>query len=434
MIRARATVAAVCLTLPLTLAHADTAPEQPDISWAYGTIVDSVTVSGNRNTKGYVILREMQTQPGAVLNQKDFERDIRFITDLSPIQTAIARIDSAGAGHVIIRLTVTERSAILVGSILPLVKYNFETGLNYGVRWQEANFRGRLENLTFVYFRNERDDNDVSFGWGAPWIGWNHISVGVGTRYFERGRVPDQRGVLESFGVQGFLALPLTESRARFAQIVGSLNYNRERLGSKGNPTENEITLSPAMSFRYDSRDSRVRPNRGSTVFVAQRVSYPLVSERRPYYLFRNEIRTFVGVGPKNVIAFLSNLTYQFGDFPEFNLFGMGGPGSLRGYPSRRFVGWHRWFGTVEWRHTLIPTHVFSLPVIKTFDIGLGLTMFMDSGIVWEGAYNFSLDRLHGTTGLGIRLYNPIRDVLRMDVGFTADGDVRFSFASGVRF
>jgi len=426
--------AAVCLILPLTLAHADTVPEQPDFSWAYGAIVDSVTVSGNRNTKSYVILREMQTQPGTVLDEKDFDRDLRFITDLSPIQTTLAQIDSVVPGHVIIRIAVTERSAILVGSILPLLKYNFETGINYGVRWQEANFRGRLESLTFIYFRNERDDNDLSFGWGAPWIGWKHISLGVGTRYFERGRVPDTRDVLESFGVSGFVALPLTESRARFAQIVGSLNYNRQRLGSKGNPFENEVTLSPAMSLRYDSRDSGVRPNRGSTAFFAQRVSYPLVSTRRPYYLFRNELRTFLGLSPKNTVAFLSNFNYQFGDFPEFNKFSLGGPGSLRGYPTGRFQGWHRWFGTIELRHALIPTKVFKAPIIKTFDVGLGLNLFMDSGIVWDDAGNFDVSRLHGTAGVGIRFYNPIRDVLRADVGFTAHGDVGFNFATGVRF
>lgn len=410
------------------------AVDDSDVAWAYGAIVDSITVTGNRKTRTFAILREMEIREGHVLNPDDLERDLRFITDLSPIASARARAESLDPGHVALRITVSERAAILVGSILPIVKYDFETGINYGVRWNERNFRGRLENLSLTYIRNERDDDDISFGWGSGWVGWQHISVGAGLNYFSRGDMPNQINLLEAFGVSGFVGLPLTDSRKRFSQVFGSLALNRSRNGSTIDRTEKDTILSPQLGHRFDSRDGPIRPTRGHTLFTSLQANYPLASPRSPYYRAVNELRGFYSVADRSVIAVLSHVTYQFGDFPDYSEVHLGGPSSLRGYSTSRFKGFHRWFGTLEWRFDLMPTRVFTLPVIRSFDVGVGIVTFMDSGIVWRSRSDFVLDNLHGTVGTGVRLYNPIRDVFRFDLGFTAQGGVQAHVSTGIRF
>ena len=136
----------------------------------------------------------------------------------------------------------------------------------------------------------------------------------------------------------------------------------------------------------------------------------------------------------RSVLALYSDLFYQFGAFPDFATVGLGGGRSLRGYPERRFIGHHRWFGTVEWRYMYLPRKVFRLPFVKQVDIGLGFVTFIDGGITWFDAADFGLDRLHGTGGVGIRFYSPIRDVLRLDFGVSPQGVARFNAGTGVRF
>ena len=396
--------------------------------------VDSVTVSGNQRTRSFAILREMQTQPGGVLNEKDIQRDIRYVRDLSPIAEVYVTADSLSPGHTAIRVRVVERSGWFLRSVLPTFKYNFETGLTYGLRWKDKNFRGRIEQLTLTYQRNQQDDDAAALSWSSPWIGWRHIGVGGQIRYFNRGRIPPDITILEDVGGSVFLALPLTESRIRFAQVEGSLSLDKSRSGASDEIQTKDLTLSPQLGYRFDSRDSPIKPVNGTAFSLGIGQSIPLGDGRNPFYRLRNQIRLFFGVTDRSVIALLSNLFYQFGEFPDYATVGLGGARTLRGYPDRRFVGFHRWYGTLEWRYMYLPRKVFYVPFVKQVDIGLGFVTFIDSGIAWNDADSFDLDGLHGTGGFGIRFYSPVRDVLRLDFGFSLRGDARFNAGTGIRF
>ncbi len=425
-------LALVCMPTPLQANPGP--PDDSEVSWAYGMIVDSVTVTGNKHTRSHAILREMETQPGQVLDRDTFHRDFRFLNDMSPFSDVEIRADSLGPGHCALRIHVRERSQWLIGAVLPYFKYDYETGLTYGLRWREKNFRGRIEQLQFTFARNERDDENMSFGWSAPWIGWKHVSVGMGVAYFNRGDEPIEMSVLERLGLNAFVGIPLTESRIRFSQLFISGRFDKSRTGAIGEEMDKELSFSPRVGYRFDSRNSGVRPTSGRTFQSSVRATYPLNDGRKVYYLFQNEIRHFHCVTDKSVIALLSNFAYQFGDFPDYSLLRLGGPSSLRGYARSRFRGFHVWHGTVGRRYGFLPRLVFAVPVIHEFDIGLSLVTFLDSGIAWNGSDDFTVDNLHGTGGVGLRFYSPIRDVIRFDFGFSPHGDYRFSMASGTRF
>ena len=420
-------------SIPNVFASSDS-PDVSGVSGAYGTVVDSVTVTGNKRTKTFVILREMQTQPGDVLDAKAIRRDLHYLSDLSPFAEVDFKADSIGPGRTALRIHVIERSGLFLKSILPFVKYNFESGLEYGVRWRDKNFRGRLQQVSLSYTRNEQQDESISLGWSSPWVGWRHIGVGGRVRYFNRGDSPRTISVLENLGLSGFVALPLTKSRIRFSQLQGSLSFDKTRNGAIDLATTKELTISPQIGYRFDSRDSRIKPETGQTFFAGIGQSIPIDDGRGPYYRFQNRVRLFFGVSRKSVIAMQSNFFYQFGDFPEYSTVGMGGARTLRGYPDDRFTGFHRWFGALEWRYMYLPRKVFAFPVVKQVDVGLAFVAFIDGGIVWRDSSEFELDRLHGTSGCGIRLYSPLRDVLRLDFGFSANGDARFHAGTGIRF
>jgi outer membrane protein insertion porin family len=423
------------LTCVFSISQAD--PGHMDDSafaWAYGSIVDSVTVTGNKNTRDHAILREMETQPGNVLNKEDLHRDIHFIQGLSSLSEVLVRAEELSPGHVALRISVRERAQILLKAILPYLKYDFETGVTYGIRWSDKNFRGRLENLSFIYTRNERNDDNVSFGWSAPWIGWKHWSVGMGVAFYSRGDDPVEPELLERLGLRAYVGIPLTESRKTFSQLLLSGSLNKSRTGSAFDPVDKERSVSPAIGYRYDTRNSQLIPTEGGSYGFTVSSTYALDGERNPYYRFINDLRYFLAVAEKSTIALYSNLNYQFGDYPEYSVVRIGGSGSLRGEPNGRFKGAHRWIGTVEWRYLFLPRVVFAVPIINEFDVGLGLVTFMDTGIVWNGSDDFGVNNLHGTAGLGVRFYSPIRDVVRLDFGFNARGDYRFHLATGIRF
>ncbi|MEJ2722566.1 MAG: BamA/TamA family outer membrane protein, partial [bacterium] len=282
--------------------------------------------------------------------------------------------------------------------------------------------------------RNERGDEDVSFGWSAPWIGWKHVSVGTAANYYHRGDEPAEIQLIERTGVNTWVGFPLTESRIRFSQITCNLIFDKSLSGGRELEYKKELSFSPQIGYRFDSRDSQIFPTRGGTFFSAVRLTYPLDDGRRTYYRFWNYMRGFREVHENVVIAGLSDFQYQFGDFPDYAVVKLGGPGTLRGFPFGRFEGYHRWFGTIECRYKFLPRKVFNFPYIKNFDVGLGVVGFLDSGITWHDSDSFTLDNVHGTAGVGLRFYSPIRDVLRFDFGFSATGDYQLHFGTGVRF
>ena len=42
--------------------------------------------------------------------------------------------------------------------------------------------------------------------------------------------------------------------------------------------------------------------------------------------------------------------------------------------------------------------------------------------------------QVHGGFGFGLRLFSPIQDVIRVDVGFTEEGVIRPYFSTGTNF
>jgi outer membrane protein assembly factor BamA len=401
----------------------------------YGTVVDSVTISGNHDTKSHVILREMQTQPGDVLEEMVIRRDFRFIRDLSPLADVHMHADSLSPGHTAVRIRVEERRGIFLKSILPFLKYNFETGLTYGFRWADKNFRGRLEQLNLTMTRNQREDNFASFGWSTGWLGWKHISLGAQMSYFNRGEIPAEITVLERTAFSLFVGLPLTQSRMKFSQLRGSLTFDKTINGSFFEESFKERNISPAVGYSFDSRDSHIRPRRGWIFAFNLGATYPTEGESRdPFYRWHNNIRWFVPMSRKSTLALLSDVVYQFGAFPDYLLVRLGGARTLRGHPEARFSGYHRWFQTIEWRYQYLPRKVFTVPFVRKVDVGLAFVTFLDGGIVWNRASDFDEESYHATAGFGIRFYNPIRDVLRLDFGFNMRGAARFHWGTGIRF
>ena len=409
--------------------------ENGSMDWAYGWVVDSITVSGIKKTRPIVILREMETRPGDILNQKILDRDLRYIGDLGLFANIEVRADSLSFGHCALRLAVLERSQYFFNLIYPLLEYDWNRKeYGYGVKWNNKNFRGRKESLNLTYKRDSSNNDRVSFGWSAPWVGWRRISLNFGLSYFHRGETPAQQAILERSSSRATVALPLTDSRITRTQVISSLAVDRLRLGSLSGDNDNRVFVSPLLGFVYDNRNSPLKPNQGYYFVTTILTSRAVTGRDQIFHRLTTDARAFRSIVDGLVLGVQTNLSYQFGEYPDYVIFGLGGAGTIRGYPSGQFRGAHRWYNSAELRYALLPKKIFEMPLLGFVDVGLGVLAFADAGVVWDREREFGLERFHGGFGVGLRLYSPYQDVIRLDLGFNQHGGVYPYFTTGIRF
>ena len=417
-------------------AAAEAAPafDAGNFEWAYGMVIDTVSVTGNVKTRSIALLREMESRAGTRLVKTSLARDHRYLTDISSVATVRIDVYPVREGHCGLTVDVTERPVVFLKMVYPIVEYDFNNErFRYGLRVNDRNFRKRLESFSLAYTRNSVGNDQAGIGWSTGWIGWQHVGMGAWVSYFHRGDVGETLSIVEQTRVSTAVSLPLTDSRIAFSRLIGGLMFANNHLAAIDIPGDDEVLISPSLGFAYDTRDSPLRPESGGLFFIDGQATRD-VSDGSTYYLLRNDIRLFRGAASWLVFAANSNLAYQIGDFPEYIRFGMGGAGTLRGYSNGRFEGNHRWIQSLESRITPFSTWVFSVPYAKVVDVTVSGVLFIDGGIVWESEQDFTSSRWHGGYGFGLRIYSPFQDVTRIDVGFNQGGDAVFYFSTGSRF
>lgn len=431
----------LCVGIPPSNAEPEAAAAGPPefdagiYEWAFGSVIDSIFVSGNEKTATIALLREMESRVGHRLDQVKLERDHRYLGDLSSIATVDIQVILLSEGHCALRVTVTERPTLLLKLMYPIVEYDFNRErFRYGFKLNDRNFRKKLENFSIDFTRNSVKDDNASIGWSTGWLGWQHIGIYARTSYFHRGETGSSLSILEQVNVRTGLSLPLTKSRIAFSQVMGGLSLRKNRLGQIGEPSSDEVLLSPIVGFSYDSRDSRLKPRRGEYFSVAVEASRVINDEGSTYYWLGNDVRVFRPLDGIHVIALMSKLSYQFGKYPEYIRFGLGGAGTLRGYSSGVYRGAHRWIQTLEWRISPFPKWFFRVPFVGTVDVMVAMVFFMDTGIAWNNEKDFIFDHFHGGGGCGLRIYSPAQDAVRLDFGINAQGDAHPYFSTGIRF
>jgi outer membrane protein assembly factor BamA len=403
--------------------------------WAQGRIIDTVYVHGNTRVKTIAILRELESRPGQPLDAVAVDRDQRYLGDLNPFATVAIHVEPVGENRCVLNVVVTERPALLLKLIYPVLDYDVNTErIVYGIKWYDRNFRRRLEDFSLEAVRDNRGNDNASAAWSTGWIGWSHVGVGARVSYFNRDEPTSEPTIIEQTRAQSTVSIPLTESRISFSQIIGGVAFAANYVGVDDSQSERENLLSPSLGFRYDGRDGTVKPRNGGYFYINVTGNRVMNGEGSTYYRLDNDIRFFRALDRTTVVGLRSQAAIQFADYPSYIRFGIGGPGTIRGYERSDFRSAQRWVQSLELRIIPWPKRFYKIPFVGMTDFQLGLVAFVDTGIGWTTSEEFQLDNFHGGFGAGLRLFSPIQDVLRLDVGFTADGTVRPYFSTGSNF
>jgi outer membrane protein assembly factor BamA len=403
--------------------------------WAQGRIIDTVYVDGNTRVKTIAVLREMESRPGRPLDPVAVDRDQRYLGDLSPFATVAIHVEPIGDDRCALSVVVKERPTLLLKLIYPVLDYDVNTErLSYGLKWDDRNFRRRLENFSLDVRRDNRDNDAAAAAWSTSWLGWKHIGLGGRVSYFNRAEPTAEVTIIEQTRGQTSLSIPLTESRISFTQVIAGVALANNRVGMRDVDAEREHLLSPSLGFRYDGRDGTVKPRNGGYFYVNVSGNRVINGEGSTYYRLDNDVRIFRALDPTTVVAVRSLAAIQMGEFPEYIRFGIGGPGTIRGYERSDFRSTQRWVQSLELRVLPWPKRLYKLPFLGTTDFQFGLVAFVDTGIGWTERSEFRLDNFHSGFGIGARLFSPIQDVIRVDVGFTSEGTIRPYFSTGTNF
>jgi outer membrane protein insertion porin family len=429
-------------------------------------------------TKKYIVLRELRTKPGDVLNKNSLQTDLKRVFGLGLFEDVqVALEPGEDPRKVVVNLNVQERKT---GSFSAGAGFSSNSGLFGTASYTQNNLGGNNQRLsTQVQIGTREYLFDASFT--DPWIGGDpyHTSYTVNlfnrlTRplVFDGGKNDINLGIPDANEPDGFRSDGITPRVNRLgAGLVFSrpLTRNPDKIPSAWTASagvqyqhisilddnlkiSNFDELGNSLSFSgkgqddlftfqlglsRDLRNDPQTPTKGSVIRLGLDQSVPLGQGSITMTRLRASFSQFFPVkllrftkGPQ-ALAFNIQGGTILGDLPPYEAFTLGGGSSVRGY-DEGFVGSGRSF--------LQATAEYRFPLLK-FLGGIGGVLFVDYGTLLgtqgdvPGKPGLVRDKIGDglSYGVGLRIKTPIGPV-RLDYGWTIDGDKRFQFGFQEKF
>jgi outer membrane protein assembly factor BamA len=434
-----------------SLLASPSASAAPDAHWRkvstrlepyYGHIVDSIIVRGNSHTQRITIIREMTTREGERLEERLLQRDMSFLRGMGYFSDVDVSAERTSSGHCAITIYIAERPGLFMRFPYPVVNYDFEKGISYGVRWRVKNFRGLGEELRITALKRRDKEHGGDIGWRVPWLMGRRLQTSLNLFAYRRLEEPESDDFIkERNGASAYLGVPLTSSLLRQLWISTTISVEGRdsrltctRDGTTTNEMYRQNLLALGLELSFDSRDNRISPWAGfMSRFRAVRFTsiYGLEQEYIFYYTAQH---LYVPVSSLGTIIFALQGDVREGDLPAFFEMGIGGASDLRGYPDNDRRGRAKILGSVQLRRPIYGPRVFNIPYIGKFDLALNGVAFVDTGTLTETVRDLDDSRFDVTGGIGIEVISPIQDIVRFEVAADGEGHAAIYFTSGTRF
>lgn len=428
-------------------------------------IVDDITVHGNKKTKDYVILREMNQKKGQPFNKFLVRRSVEKVYNLGFFDDVNVRLlEGKTADSVVVEVDVLEHKT---GTITLGAGYSDSDGLIGIVELGEDNLRGTGDKIKVHWeIGGTAKYKNYSVSYLRPWIDDKATSLGVSifdredtyTDYDAHGNdvseyVKKQRGFNISLGRQtgeytrDYVTLETRQDKWKYDEDENS-GYNYAAGAGEGPKTQEEAdrfpgyrwnngnydfagenyidnnfgrTNSIAWQKTYDSRDNVYDPTRGKRISSTIQWAGHGLGGDFDFYKFTGEYRSYKKVGSKQVLAFRARVGWAQGDVPYSMLYTLGGADSLRGYEDDQFRGKKMYSASLEYR----------FPIWNK----VSGVVFTDVGDAWDAPHVTWYDddkSFNASVGAGIRVTTPIGPI-RLDYGIGKD-DKKFHFSFGGQF
>ncbi len=408
-----------------------------------GNVIDTVIVLGNTRTKRETIIREIATKRGDLLDNEMIIRDASFLRGLGFFSDVDISAEKTAPGQCRVIVRVDERPDLFMKYPYPVVNYDLDKGISYGIRWRIRNFRGLGEELLFSALKRRDIEHGGGLSWNSPWVGGRRIKLNVNLFTYRKLDEPASDDFIrESIGGMVTVGLPLSRSLVRqvWLSTILSLEGRHSRMrippddGSGIGLYYRQNLLSTGLRLRYDSRDNYTAASKGLlTQFSATR--YTSIHGLTQHYTFyRATNHLFLPAGPMGTCILAIEANIRDGGLPWFFEMKLGGNNDLRGFEDDTLRGSTKVLGTVQLRRRFFGPHIFNLPHIGKFDVTLNAVAFVDNGALMRRFGDLGNATFHTTGGVGIEIMSPVQDLVRLELATNGDGSADVYLVAGSRF
>jgi outer membrane protein assembly factor BamA len=408
----------------------------------FGFVVDTIVVSGNDRTRRQTIVREMATKQGAVLEAELVRRDASYLRGMGFFSAVDISATEIAPGRCRVDVAIVERPGLFMKYPYPVVNYDFEDGLSYGLRWRIKNFRGRGEELRIHALKRREKEHGGSVSWRVPWLTGRRLQFNGSLFTYRRLEEPESDDFIKDRnGMSAYFGFPLSSSIVRQLWLGTTLSFETRssrltcvRDGFFTSDIYRQNLLATGLELIYDSRDNRVSAWNG--IYGRLRaVRFTSVHGLEQSYIFYFAASYFyIPVGSLGTFILALEGDVREGDLPSFFEMGIGGTYDLRGYPENDRRGRAKVMGTMQFRRPIYGPRVFDIPYIGNFDLALNAIVFVDNAALMDCISDFPESRYDTTGGIGIEVISPIQDMVRFELAGDRQGKIVFYLSSGTHF
>jgi outer membrane protein insertion porin family len=399
------------------------------ISEGHEAVIDSVWITGNEKTRGFVIERELAFEPGELFDSEKVGESQAELYRTGLFNSVWIEPDPADTGraHKDVIVRVSERPS---GDVDFTLGYAVIDGAEVGAGITNRNVQGQATSLRLEGRLSERSRSARASA-GDPWFLGRRVAAEMSSYY----EWSDEASYLAE---QAGAAFVLTRDISRNVVLEGGYGFERTSVldAAEDEDIERNYTSDLTFGVTYDTRDDVLSASRG--MFAHGEVDFASSRLGGTNDFVRTELdwRGYVRVRRGRIASLQLRLGWlkpQEGseEVPVNERFLTGGEGSVRGFP-RNSLGPTDEDGTpIGGRALLAGRAEYRFPLYGT----VRAAVFVDAGQVYEELASIRPSRLAVGGGLGVR-YETRIGVLRVDVAtpLSERGEPHYYFGIGQAF
>ena len=409
--------------------------------------INKIMITGNEKTKGYVIERNIMTEPGTVYNENQIKQDLVRLYSTQAFKDVNRSIEVSEEDpdkfDVTIELKEQRTASISIGGGL-----DSATGAFGSVGISDNNFRGMNQRVSLtglvgsgILMSDASIKNHMNYQAELSFFEPHFLNADnslMSKIYFrDLGSYQIPLAVERRIGLEGTVAHRLKYNRNLSTTFTGGVEYikldegdvagitsmyNKHGLNiaDRAKQLEGGFFLRLAPGIAYDSRDSAVNPRHGALASLRYEEAFGLDGFSKTNGRLTGMAKRFIPIAKKSSLTFTgrAGLKVHGSDMPEVMAYRLGGPYTVRGYKVNGVgTGTSFVMGSAE-----LATPIPFVDRLKVnFLQNLRLTFWIDAGKVFDPTISSTLyDRpLQAiTAGIGLKINMPGIGPLSVDYGF----------------
>ncbi len=395
--------------------------------------INRILVTGNKRTKRYVILRELEFRPGNTVSRHDLKLARERLLNLylfNAVDFHILKFDS----ETVLKIVVVERWTLFPIPVLQFHEHSFSK-VSYGGGVADYNFLGRAQQVFVLGWAGFNPGFQIFYA--NPWFGgtrrlfarlWlNSIKEANHTQFFEDLSARIRRAMLrigKRFGPYHQVGLKFVAEQLRLSDIRAALS-----------PSGTDKILTAGLNFQLDTRDLHYFPSQGNYFqfnvannWILRNGQFSQTEvDLRHYFLWRH-------------IVWALRLEGDFlrGTVPVYKHIFLGYGERIRGHFDEAVEGKARTQAALAFRFPLMARHYVNfsqnLPALRKLEFGLYGTIFGNVGVLWPEQPHWNSGQTQRGAGVGLNFILPYSSVLRTELAWNESFRREFILDMGVAF